>query len=161
MTDDAILIGARDVIGESFAELRRCLDGLSVDALNWRPTADATNSLAALTTHALGSSRAWLCLAFDQPLPQRRRDAEFLASFADAAAARASADALIAECQRLLDTAAVADWAVRRQTFPRAATGQPMEVSAAWALLHVVDHLREHVGQMMLTRQLWQAQAPR
>jgi hypothetical protein len=29
-------------------------------------------------------------------------------------------------------------------------------VSAAWALLHALEHLREHVAQAQLTRQLWQ-----
>jgi hypothetical protein len=28
-------------------------------------------------------------------------------------------------------------------------------VSAAWALLHALEHLREHEGQLFLTRQLW------
>lgn len=33
-------------------------------------------------------------------------------------------------------------------------SGGAEQVSAAWALLHALEHLREHVGQMQLTRQL-------
>jgi len=33
------------------------------------------------------------------------------------------------------------------------------DAPAAWALLHALEHLREHVGQMLLTRQLWLARA--
>jgi hypothetical protein len=29
-------------------------------------------------------------------------------------------------------------------------------VTAAWALLHALEHLREHAAQAQLTRQLWQ-----
>jgi hypothetical protein len=32
-------------------------------------------------------------------------------------------------------------------------------VSAAWALLHSLEHLREHVAQAQLTRQLWERRA--
>ena len=31
--------------------------------------------------------------------------------------------------------------------------------SAAWALLHALEHLREHVAQASLTRQLWEARS--
>jgi hypothetical protein len=27
---------------------------------------------------------------------------------------------------------------------------------AAWALMHALEHLREHLGHMALTRQLWE-----
>jgi hypothetical protein len=32
-------------------------------------------------------------------------------------------------------------------------------VLAGWALLHALEHLREHEGQMFLTRQLWDQRA--
>jgi hypothetical protein len=38
---------------------------------------------------------------------------------------------------------------------PGAAASEP--VTAAWALLHALDHLREHVGHAQLTRQLFGA----
>jgi uncharacterized protein DUF664 len=39
------------------------------------------------------------------------------------------------------------------RTDPR--TGE--QVTAGWALLHAIEHLREHVGHAQLTRQLWDA----
>ena len=154
MTVDPILIAARESLAESFAEVRRCLEGLPVEALNWRPAGTETNSLAVLITHALASTRAWICISLNLPRPQRDRDAEFLAIYPDVATARAYADSIIAECERLQDDARVADWSVTRPT-----SGEPAEPTAAWALLHSVEHLREHVGQMLLTRQLWEQRA--
>ena len=43
-----------------------------------------------------------------------------------------------------------------RRTHTRPNPDDDMKVPAAWALLHAIEHLREHVGQMQLTRQLWE-----
>jgi hypothetical protein len=155
VADDPVLAQARDILGESFAEVRRCLADLPQAALVWCPTADETNSLAVLTSHALGSTREWLCVALDQPPPPRVRAEEFGAAFPDADAARRHAEAVIGDCERVLAAGQIDDWGRLRQR----ANGET--VTAAWAILHAIDHLREHVGQMMLTRQLWQAQAAR
>jgi uncharacterized damage-inducible protein DinB len=154
MSNDPVIQAAQDAIAVSFADIRRSLEGVPPAALSWRPTAEETNSLSVLATHALGSTRQWLSVALDQPPPPRVRDREFLAAFPDAAAALRHAESVIADCEHLLATGQVADWSIARHT-----SGDPAEPTAAWALLHAVDHLREHVGQMMLTRQLWDAQS--
>jgi hypothetical protein len=51
-----------------------------------------------------------------------------------------------------------------RQTDTRVAStarpGQgPEEVPPAFALIHAIAHLREHVGHIGLTRQLWEQRA--
>ena len=40
-----------------------------------------------------------------------------------------------------------------------ARSGAPEEQSAAWALVHALEHLREHSGQIGLTRQVWEQRA--
>jgi hypothetical protein len=35
-------------------------------------------------------------------------------------------------------------------------SGRAEVVSGAWALLHAVEHLSEHVGHAKLTKQLWE-----
>lgn len=80
----------------------------------------------------------------------------------DAEAFRAETRALVDECMMLLDSIPQPfDAGVIRRSHQRRDPSLAHEMTAAWALLHVVDHLREHVGQMMLTRSLWEAQAGR
>src|SRR3972149_5876855 len=72
-----VLASARYLVGESRKELRSSIEGLPVEALNWRPAGDATNSLAVLATHTVYATRLWLSMAMGGPLPERDRDSEF------------------------------------------------------------------------------------
>jgi hypothetical protein len=54
-----------------------------------------------------------------------------------------------ADCARLLEAVDAPDWAA----LVRPDTDGP-ELARGWALLHAMSHLREHAGQIMLTRQL-------
>ncbi len=152
MTDPTIE-AARDILGDSLIELRKALDGCSAEELNRRPAGEDTNGLAVLATHALHSSRSWLSLAVGVPLPDRDRDAEFLVVVADAAEFMATFDALAAECTAFVGSDAAFDPA--RLATPTWRTYDPDQpVTAAWALLHALEHLREHVGHAQLTRQV-------
>ena len=154
---DPILTSARDALRRSRDDTRAAFDGLPPDALNWRPAGDDTSSIAAIANHALTSTRQWLCVAVDAPLPDRDRPTEFEYTARDAAELLALTDGLFEDCLSLVDKSREVDWgALRRHWDP----GRDIEVFAAWALLHALEHLREHVGQMALTRQLWEARQP-
>lgn len=153
---DPFLAAARYVLKQSIDDYRRSIDGLEGDALNWKPPGDATNSMAVLTVHAWTSTRSWLSVAVGAPLPDRDRDGEFLASATDGPTLRAWLDDFFAQCDALVGTAAMLDGAAIRKTHARP-NQAPEEVPAAFALLHAVEHLREHEGQLSLTRQLWDA----
>src|SRR3990172_6571964 len=101
MPTDPVLASARYLVGESLKELRSSIEGLPVEALNWRPAGDATNSIAVLAT------------------------------------------------------AEEVDWTAMRKTHGRGGDASP-EVTAAYALVHATEHLRGHVDQSGLTRQLWE-----
>ncbi len=152
---DPILASARYVVDESLKELRLAVEGLPMEALNWRPGGDETNSVAVLATHVLHSTRWWLSVALGAPLPDRDRESEFRAAASDAAALLALVDRMSEDCRRLLSRRGRVDW-----TALRPVAGDPQEAPAAFALLHAIAHLREHVGQMMLTRQLWERRQP-
>lgn len=154
---DPFIGTARYTLKQSLNDLRGCLDGLSVDALNWRPPAGETNSIAVLTVHAMSSTRSWLSIATGAPLPERDRDREFEASAASADELRAWFDDMASQCAALLDTKEPVDWSAMRATHARPNPGDPEQVPAAFALVHALEHLREHVGQTALTRQLWLA----
>lgn len=156
---DPFLGAARYNLKQSIEDYRRSLAGLDADALNWRPAGDEINSMAVLTFHAWSSTRSWLNVALGRPLPERDRDAEFLTSATDADQLRAWFEDIAQQCDALLATREPIDWAAMRKTHARPGPDDPQEVPAAFALLHAMEHLREHEGQMSLTRQLWEARA--
>jgi hypothetical protein len=156
MSTDPLLAAARHLVGESLKELRSSLDGLPVEALNWRPAGDDTNSLAVLAVHSVQSTRLWLCLAMGEPLPERDRDSEFLASADDARSLLRLVDETSGDCRALLNSSDTLDRDTARDTLGRGGDAPP-QVPAAFALMHASEHLRGHVDQMSLTRQLWQA----
>jgi hypothetical protein len=158
---DALLDATRLLLDDSFLTVLAQLEG-PAEALNWRPDAPESNSLAGISMHALRSARSWLLVARGTPLTSRERRAEFGALVVDPESFRVEARALVDECMMLLETIPQPfDAVVLRRSHQRRDPNLAHEMTAAWALLHVVDHLREHVGQMMLTRSLWEAQAGR
>ncbi len=154
---DPVLASARDLVGESVTELRSSIQGLPVEALNWHPAGEQTNSIAVLATHTLHSTRMWLSMAVGAPLPERDRDSEFRVAATDAAALLRLVDKLSEDCHVVLRSAEDMDWAALRRTQGRGGDAPP-EVSAAFALIHATEHLRGHVDQISLTRQLWEQQ---
>jgi uncharacterized damage-inducible protein DinB len=145
---------ARLILGESLDLLSATIDGLPSEALDRRPAGQDTNSLAVIVTHALHSTRAWLSVAVDAPLPERDRPAEFAISADDLEGFRASVGALADDCRALLEGVETFDPA-RVGTAPWRPDLADEPVTAAWALMHALAHLREHVGHAELTRQLW------
>ena len=153
---DPFIEAADEILTAVLGDVRAAISGLSEEALNWRPAGEETNSIAVLTTHAMHSTRSWVAIAVGAQLPDRDRPSEFLAR-ADAAALLALVDSFGSECQSLLGEARDVDWSAPRKTHPRMRTGAPEEQTSAWAIMHALEHLREHSGQMSLTRQLWEA----
>ena len=152
MTDPTI-DAARDILGDSLAELRKAVDGCSAERLNARLAGADTNPLAVVATHAMHSTRSWLSLARGGPLPERDRPSEFLVVVDDADDFMAWLDAIGAECRSLLEGDAAFDPGATG-TAPWRTDGADEPVTSAWALLHALEHLREHVGHAQLTRDL-------
>lgn len=154
---DPFIEAASTALELSVNDMRRCIDGATVEALNWRPAGEETNSIAVLAVHSMHSTRSWLSVAFGSPLPPRDRPSEFLASASGAGALAAFVEEMTDDCRGLLAAPAPADWRAMRRTHTRSTAGAADEVTAAWALVHALQHLREHAGQMQLTRQLHEA----
>jgi hypothetical protein len=150
---DPTIQAARELLDDSLDELRSAVDGCTAEELNRRPTDGDTNALAVLVTHATLSTRSWLSLATGAALPERDRPAEFLVVVDDADAFMDRFDTIAGECRALLEgdvafdpgATGTAPWNIDRADEP---------VTSAWALLHALEHLREHVGHAQLTRQL-------
>jgi len=129
------------------------LEGLGADALNWTPTNDATNSLFVLATHCIGSEHGWMFEILGRGELTRNRPAEFLARGDDLAALREQYARIARETEALLATRTLDDLLTTRARTPFG------DVSERWIILHVLEHYSEHLGQMYLTRQLWEGRA--
>ena len=152
---DPTVTAARDLFEGSFGGLRRAIEGLPAEGLNWRPAGEDTNPIAVLAAHAMGSARSWLAVAFGAPLPERDRPAEFRTVAGDATELLTHVDGVAADCRSLFD-AAVFEPGTMRTSHTRSSSGDAEVVTSAWALLHAVEHLSEHSGHAQLTRQLWE-----
>jgi DinB superfamily len=151
---DPLITAASQILDGSLTALRGTVEGLEPDALNWRP-GDETNTVAVLVTHAVGSTRWWLSVAMAQPLPERDRASEFLATTDSPTELLAWYDGMGTRCRSLLDAEAPFDADAIREV-PARSTGMSGPVTAAWALLFCLGHLQEHVAHAQMTRQLWE-----
>jgi hypothetical protein len=109
-----------------------------------------------------------LARATAAPRPHRNRDDEFVVVATDAQSVLVIFDEIARDCTALLAQPVSVDWnailpdveripdGMRLRTSPTLPDRHsPEAVTAGWALIHALAHLREHEGQMFLTRQLW------
>ena len=141
-----------DTIGSLFHEvhqgIREQVEGLDRDALNWKPHPDA-NSVAVLVVHTLGSEREMI-RAVRSLSTERDRPAEFKAE-AEAADLLALLDRAERELDEHIRALTAADLTEMR---PRG--DRPPRPGLEW-LLSNYGHAREHLAQIQLTRQLFDA----
>lgn len=144
-------------ISQALANLRdlrtkifETLNGLDAQALNWSPTTEGTNSLFVLATHCIGSEHGWMFEILGRGEQTRNRAAEFQARGGDLAALREHYALVTQETESLLAARTAEDLYTTRH---REGFG---EVSERWIVLHAIEHYSEHLGQMYLTRQLWE-----
>ncbi len=138
-----------DRLRDRRTEVLRAVQDLELDGLDWKPPVPDTNSLIVLAVHSLGAERQWLHAVIGNRMIERDRDAEFRAHgqivtvLADlyATAANESEGILAALTSEELD-------AMR--------TYRSHTHSVRWCILHVLEHYSEHLGQMWLTRQLYE-----
>jgi uncharacterized damage-inducible protein DinB len=141
--------GYTRVMNEQFDELLKAVDGLSADALNWRPPAPQTNSIFVLATHIAGTAAFWVQQLIGGVDIGRSRDAEFVASGPDLAEWGQRLADMRAKNDTVLRGLSDADLSRSIKTF---AGERPMR----WGILHIIDHTSRHIGHIELTRQLWE-----
>lgn len=138
---------------------RDALQGLPDDALLWKPAASA-NSLAVLAVHTVTATRFFLkcgCGQVGSIAEYRRteRAEAFQTSSATVAGLLAAFDALAREAETIL-AAGDERHLLLTVSWPDADPPVPSRTGAG-SLFAAVGHLREHVGQAQLTRDLWLA----
>lgn len=152
-TIESVRAGLKQVLSEQHDALRSVVEGLNTDALNWKPGPD-TNSIAVLAAHLLGAEQFLIATAINQTIP-RDRDAEFRVQAPDAATLLRQIDEAGAASAAMVDRLTDEDLSEIRQP---AGDRLNRRFPGIWWLLHAVEHNREHIGQAMLTRQLYEQQ---
>ena len=134
------------------------LDGLSREALNWRPLDGETNSVAAIAAHMCGVTIWWMVQGLTGEEVGRDRDGEFRAVVDDEGmitfwGERATLPSVIDRAQSAVESTSEglqADALEDVITMPRMAP-----CTKRWAIVHTIDELAQHLGHMELTMQLW------
>jgi uncharacterized damage-inducible protein DinB len=143
-----------ELLREARARIFKTLNGLSGDALNWRPVPDGSNSLYALAIHCLGAERRWIHQIVGGRTIARDRDAEFRALADNLETLEATYDEAAIESERVfadLDDLKIGE----------TRSDGKKDYAVRWCILHIVEHYNEHLGQMALTRQLWENRTAR
>jgi uncharacterized damage-inducible protein DinB len=139
-----------NLLQQSHNEILEALEGLPVDALDWSPGPDM-NSISVLVVHLTGAERYWIGDVAAQDPKERNRDAEF----------RVRDVGIDVLKKRLADNLEYARNALGKLTVQdlettRVSARDGRTFTVAWALLHALEHTTLHLGQIQLTRQLWE-----
>jgi hypothetical protein len=152
---NAVLRGASSELEDTFSELVALAESLDEAAINWRPPAPDSNSIAVLVRHTIGSASMWCSIALDEPF-ERDRDAEFRVHESPATlvtALREFVSSLGGQFERL----DAVDPASEHHDPRRGSDGEVY--TTGWCIAHVQSHTGEHWGQIQLTRDLYRARA--
>ena len=145
--------GMKSILAEHHQDMRELVKGLDSAGLNWTPGPE-TNSIAVLVTHSLGAEHSLLTTALGDPI-DRDRESEFQARADSEGDLIQMIDRLDGNMPGLIDRLTAEDLDAER-TRPNDRLGRARQ--GIWWVLHAVEHNREHIGQMALTRQLYEQQ---
>ena len=139
-----------NILQTCHADILKALDGLPPAALDWILGPDM-NSISVLVFHLTGAERYWIGDVAAQDPTERDRDAEFKVH-------DVGVDGLK---KRLTDNmeyerAALEKLTIQDLETTRVSPRDGRRFTVAWALLHALEHSTLHLGQIQLTRQLWE-----
>jgi DinB family protein len=142
-------------LGWILDQVSSALGGLTAAQLDWRPSTGAANSLYAIASHVVGSTRVY-ALGFGCGRPVARdRAAEFAAAGADPGELVATIRQLARELDAALAALPPAELDMRIVPAQELwGTGQPREISRRDALVESIRHGALHLGELRLTRDL-------
>jgi uncharacterized damage-inducible protein DinB len=146
----SFFINYLNILQQCHSDIQKALDGLPPAALDWSPGPEM-NSISVLVFHLTGAERYWIGDVAAQDSTERDRDAEFKVRDVDVNVLK----------KRLVDNleyarTALEKFSVQNLETTRVSARDGHEFTVAWALLHALEHSTLHLGQIQLTRQLWE-----
>jgi uncharacterized damage-inducible protein DinB len=130
-------------------DILQALEGLPPAALDWTPGQEM-NSISVLLFHLTGAERFWMGDVAAQEPSNRDRDAEFRVHGVGMDILRKRLAENLEYAHRVLDKMSLRDLESSHVS-PR----NGREYTVAWALLHALEYATLHLGQIQITRQLW------
>jgi uncharacterized damage-inducible protein DinB len=135
-------------------QVKSLLDGWPQEALDWRPIEGegelATNSLTAMVVHLAGSETFWIKEIIGGKNIVRDREAEFVTKGLNLMELRTKIEAVAKVTGDILS-------ALTEKQLEELRKWRDRSVSVRWCILHVIEHIAQHLGHIQLTRQLWMA----
>lgn len=141
-----------DKIDQLRGKIMAALQDMSSEELNWTPPAANSNSPYVLATHIIGTEREWIHQMVGGHEISRDRGAEFLAVGHDPAPLAEMLAQNGATSRDVISKLTVADMDQSRVS-PARLGGTP--ITLHYCLMHMVEHLAEHVGHIELTKQMY------
>ena len=133
-----------------YVDFKKAIDGLPQEALDW-VLGTEMNSLCVIVVHVTGSTRYWMGDIVAQDNSNRDRDAEFRTQGVDLAELKDRLDNGLAYVKRVFGGLTLEDL---ETTCVLPQDGR--EITKAWAICHVLEHVANHLGHVQITRQLWE-----
>jgi len=134
---------------ELHGDIEQAIEGLPDTALNWVPGPDM-NSIGVLVVHVAGAERYWIGDVVARDSSCRDREAEFRAQGLGATALKERLANTLAYVRGVLEKVSV-DQLEAVRVSPR----NRRQFTVGWSLAHALAHTAIHVGDIQLTRQLW------
>ena len=138
------------ILQERHNDILEALEGLPPAALDWTPGPEM-NSISVLVFHLTGAERYWIGDIAAQEPSHRDRDAEFRVHDIGLDILRKRLIDNLEYARQVLDKMSLQDLELVR-ILPR----DRRELTVGWALLHALEHATLHLGQIQITRQLWE-----
>jgi uncharacterized damage-inducible protein DinB len=139
-----------NLLQERHKGILEALEGLQPAALDWTPGPDM-NSISVLVFHLTGAERYWIGDVAAQDPAERDRDAEFKVHDEEMDILKKRLGDNLEYARNKLNEFTIQDLETTRIS---ARDGHNFTV--AWALLHALEHATLHLGQIQITRQLWE-----
>ena len=139
-----------DLLQDCHNGILQALEGLPSAALDWVPGPDM-NSISVLVFHLTGAARFWIGDIAAQEPSDRDRNAEFRVQGLDVDILKKRITDNLEYARNALEKMSLQDL---ESTRVRPSDGH--EFTVAWALLHALEHATSHLGQIQITRQLWE-----
>lgn len=136
----------------SIERIIACLDGLNAEQMNWKPTAQDTNSLYVLAVHTMANAEQTVCSVLGGENIPREREEEFVATGDSAEWIEQRWSSLKPRIEKTLAKISQNDLD-KDYEHPRRGA-----MSGWQALITVTTHAAEHVGHAEVTRDLLKAQ---
>jgi uncharacterized damage-inducible protein DinB len=147
-----LFVSYLDRLQKLHEHILQAIEGLPADALDWSPGAEM-NSISVLIVHLTGAERYWIGDVVAGEPSGRVREQEFLVKGWSAGDLKERLNGTLAYARTNLERLSLQDLEGQRVS-----SRDGESFSGSWALLHALEHTAIHVGQIQVTRQLWEQQ---